>query len=542
MPLLGKIIKLIAPPKVSRDKPFAMVVSLIICDTYRDRVKTGRVCAEAARLGDTVHVVNCDGVRRSDAKIIYIMAARGLPNEELQVAGAGDIVSNTGVCGMCVIEKIGFPPSQRLRRIATSSFESTVEAIKTLGHEKLTWDDVCSRLIEVAKTSQNKLRDVALTGREIIIFDFCDKRGHEAGRCWKNQDNLPNRPDSSSDAGHSRINKHKKNAAKVAKESKSAARASKAYKSRKRPDSSSNESSSSNEDSDARRFRLDTAHAVSSTLSSDAAQQSSRIVLDSGASTHMCPHETWFKVLRSRKRTDILLGDDSNIARNKKGTIHFSMGFRDKIIRFALENVLFTPGLKHSIFSCSALSSAGCETLFTANHCTLIDSKTRSGPGTIARIRPRNGMYYVPAVAHIKQRHAAHSTSSNFLRDGDKTSVSTGPAAQLAHNEVVDRWHCRLGHAGRNRLRELMRNGEQLTIPDMPICYSCVRRKQSRDRFTGSISTATKPGDIIHSDVSGPLPRSNSGYRYTVSFIDEHNRYVTVFAMKRKSDVLGFFK
>jgi transposase InsO family protein len=27
-----------------------------------------------------------------------------------------------------------------------------------------------------------------------------------------------------------------------------------------------------------------------------------------------------------------------------------------------------------------------------------------------------------------------------------------------------------------------------------------------------------------------------------VSFIDEHSRYVTVFAMKRKSDVLGFFK
>jgi gag-polypeptide of LTR copia-type len=37
------------------------------------------------------------------------------------------------------------------------SFESTVEAIKTLGDEKLTWDDVCSRLIEVAKTSQNSV-------------------------------------------------------------------------------------------------------------------------------------------------------------------------------------------------------------------------------------------------------------------------------------------------------------------------------------------------------------------------------------------------
>jgi hypothetical protein len=98
-----------------------------------------------------------------------------------------------------------------------SSFESTVEAIKTLGDEKLTWDDVCSRLIEVAKTSQNKRREVALTGREIITCDFCDKRGHEAGQCWKNPDNSHKRLDSSSDAGPSRINKHRKNAAKVAK-------------------------------------------------------------------------------------------------------------------------------------------------------------------------------------------------------------------------------------------------------------------------------------------------------------------------------------
>jgi gag-polypeptide of LTR copia-type len=169
-------------------------------------------------------------------------------------------------------------------------FESTVEAIKTLGDEKLTWDDVCSRLIEIAKTSQNKRRDVALTGREMITCNFCDKRGHEAGRCWKNPDNPHNRLDPSSDAGPTRINKHKKNAAKVAKASKSAARSSKAYKAGKRPDSSSNDYGASDDDSDAPRFRLNTAHAVSSALRADAAQQSSRIILDSVASTHMCPH------------------------------------------------------------------------------------------------------------------------------------------------------------------------------------------------------------------------------------------------------------
>jgi hypothetical protein len=126
---------------------------------------------------------------------------------------------------------------------------------------------------------------------------------------------------------------------------------------------------------------------------------------------------------------------------------------------------------------------------------------TPGGPEAIARIRTRNSIYYVPAVANIKQRHAAHSTSSNYLQDGDYTSDST-TAAQLVHNEVVDRWHCRLVRARRDRVSELMRNGELLTIPYSPNC--------------DNLSTATKPGDVIHSDVAGPLPRSHSGCKYTV--------------------------
>jgi gag-polypeptide of LTR copia-type len=103
------------------------------------------------------------------------------------------------------------------------NFESTAEAINTLGDENLTWDNVCSRLIEVAKTSQNKSRDVALTGREVMTCDFCDKRGHDASRCWKNPDSTNNRLDSSSDTGPSTAYKHKKKASKAAIASKAAA-------------------------------------------------------------------------------------------------------------------------------------------------------------------------------------------------------------------------------------------------------------------------------------------------------------------------------
>jgi hypothetical protein len=84
----------------------------------------------------------------------------------------------------------------------------------------------------------------------------------------------------------------------------------------------------------------------------------------------------------------------------------------------------------------------------------------------------------------------------------DDTSNSTGTAPQLAHIEVVDSWYSRLGHAGRDRVRELMRNGELLTIPDTPICDALLRGKQSRDCLSdpsppqpsqATSSTATLP-------------------------------------------------
>lgn len=109
-PLLDKIVELAPPPAVSLVQPFAMVVTLMGRDAYRGRIATGKVCAGVARVGDVVHVVSRDGVRRKNAKITRVMARRGLASEEIEVAGAGDIVSLYGVDEMGVGDTIGCPP------------------------------------------------------------------------------------------------------------------------------------------------------------------------------------------------------------------------------------------------------------------------------------------------------------------------------------------------------------------------------------------------------------------------------------------------
>jgi hypothetical protein len=71
------------------------------------------------------------------------------------------------------------------------------------------------RVETLTSVNKNKRRDVALTGREVMTCDFCDKRRHDTSQCWKNPDNRGNRLDSSSDAGPSTGYKHKKKAPNV---------------------------------------------------------------------------------------------------------------------------------------------------------------------------------------------------------------------------------------------------------------------------------------------------------------------------------------
>lgn len=110
VPLLDKIVELVPAPDVSLDEPFSFVITMLSRDTFIGRIATGRVCSGIARVGDVVHVVSRDGVRRSNSKITRIMASRGLQRTDINVASAGDIVSIAGISDIAVGDTVGFPP------------------------------------------------------------------------------------------------------------------------------------------------------------------------------------------------------------------------------------------------------------------------------------------------------------------------------------------------------------------------------------------------------------------------------------------------
>jgi Integrase core domain/GAG-pre-integrase domain len=109
-------------------------------------------------------------------------------------------------------------------------------------------------------------------------------------------------------------------------------------------------------------------------------------------------------------------------------------------------------------------------------------------------------------------------------------------------NRDIDTCHSRLGHTGTDKIRSMLRTRQLPSVQNTVHCNECVLGKQHSHPFQGSITTANRPGDVIHSDVVGPLPPSLSGSCYLVTLVTEFTRYVTIFALIRKSTVLNSFK
>jgi hypothetical protein len=86
-------------------------------------------------------------------------------------------------------------------------------------------------------------------------------------------------------------------------------------------------------------------------------------------------------------------------------------------------------------------------------------------------------------------------------------------------------WHAPLGHIGFETVRRAAHTGA-ITGIDLTAhtkncnCHTCLLQKASRRLFKGSLfKRASVIGDVIHTDLAGPMPPTISGYKYVQSVI-----------------------
>jgi GTP-binding protein len=108
-PLLKLIIEHVDPPKVDKDAPFSMLVTIQESDPYLGRILTGRVYSGRAILNMPVKALNLKGEVTEQGRLTKIQDFVGVKRVAVEEAEAGDIISIAGITNASVADTICDP-------------------------------------------------------------------------------------------------------------------------------------------------------------------------------------------------------------------------------------------------------------------------------------------------------------------------------------------------------------------------------------------------------------------------------------------------
>lgn len=105
----------------------------------------------------------------------------------------------------------------------------------------------------------------------------------------------------------------------------------------------------------------------------------------------------------------------------------------------------------------------------------------------------------------------------------------------------MEKLHKRLGHLSFSGIEKVMKNeiveGINHCLPrdkSLEVCESCLAGRQSSKRFEQDLPRSSRPLEIIHSDVCGPMEvKTYNGYRYFLKFTDDCTHFTIVYLIER---------
>ena len=106
--LFDMVVKHVPAPKqiATRDEPFRMLATTLSADPFIGRILTGRVESGTLKAGETVKALHADGSLIETFRCTKILAFRGLGQQPIELAEAGDIVTLAGMTKATVADSI----------------------------------------------------------------------------------------------------------------------------------------------------------------------------------------------------------------------------------------------------------------------------------------------------------------------------------------------------------------------------------------------------------------------------------------------------
>jgi len=188
-----------------------------------------------------------------------------------------------------------------------------------------------------------------------------------------------------------------------------------------------------------------------------------------------------------------------------------------------LKEVIYIPELSKNLLSVSKITDSGAEVHFTKEE-VIVKVKDK----VILRGKKlKSGLYQVKM--ELKNEEETHLIEKN----GSKIEI----------------WHRKLGHLGDEALKKLLKITEGIDLSLMEIndnkrlCKACVEAKHARSKFENTRTKATRPLQLIHTDLCGPFdPITWDGNKYFITFLDDYTHYTMVYLLKSKAEAADKIK
>lgn len=246
-------------------------------------------------------------------------------------------------------------------------------------------------------------------------------------------------------------------------------------------------------------------------------------ILDSGASAHMTYRKEFFLNLVECSQKSLTLGNKQSVEVAGIGKVLIKRYVNGQWEDSELHNVLYVPNLRRNLIS---------EGVIMRQSYTIIKKDSS------ALIYKGNDLVM-----------CARITDNNLYELKIKAVVANTCNLVQSNQNNIKIWHERLGHLNLKQIKNMRANNvvEGLTLSDSDqtdfVCEACAYGKQCRFPFHKSVRGELQPGDLVYSDICGPMSHiSIQGMRYFVLFKDAATSYRHVYFIKQKSDVMEVFK
>ena len=246
----------------------------------------------------------------------------------------------------------------------------------------------------------------------------------------------------------------------------------------------------------------------------DAAPSKGAWLLDSGADMHITSDSTLLWDYCGTVGGQVRAANGALMPVHGTGTAYLAAPGSDQVLQ--LRGVLHVPAACVNLLSVKRITAAGGDVAFRKGG----TCEVRLGNKLLASGSSAGGLYSLHLDAQLP-KHA-------------QVYVASDPVTQL--------WHRRFGHISPDRLVQLLPLVKGMPASGMPArgageCDTCHLGKQPRAGYPRSSTRATRPLQLVHMDLMGPLVVGREGEKYLLTVLDDATRLSVVVPLLDKTRV-----